>query len=248
MPEIKVVLYQGNSTPRSIALTTRTVYRTLFLSALLALALVISTAAAVKFYLLSHEKNAANAPPKASSQDDGLVGPKNTLEEQNKSLTDQVDQLRSRIANMNAARSSPREIDKKSPALALFSPVITDRAQSQNQVEMKAIKYSKKGARSPATLTFELHNANPASGTVEKGYIVVLARAENQLLAYPNVFTKSGPYLLDFEMGETFQVARFRMVNAEFDEDSRHFQILIFGRNGDLLINASYEVPGDAGR
>ena len=43
------------------------------------------------------------------------------------------------------------------------------------------------------------------------------------------------------EKGETFQVARFRMVNAQFDAPADTFQILIFTRKGELLINTMYE-------
>ncbi|MBI3543489.1 MAG: hypothetical protein HY075_09480 [Deltaproteobacteria bacterium] len=173
------------------------------------------------------------------------MGPSNSLESQNRALRDQVDLLGSRLQNALAAQKAPREIDKKNPALALFSPVVIDHTQDQNQVVISNIRTSRNKDKT-TNLTFELHNAHEGEST-EKGYIVVLARSELGLWSYPNAFNNTGPYLLDFEKGETFQVARFRMVNAQFDADAQSFQILIFTRNGQLLINQLFEMKNGSG-
>lgn len=216
----------------------------MFFAMLIAVLLILSTGAAVRFYLAARSNLSSNRPVNSPEQSESDNGPSNSLEAQNKYLRDQVDQLNARLQNALLAQKAPREIDKKNPALALFSPVVIDHTQDQNQVTIANIKLTRNKDKT-ANLTFELHNAHEGEST-EKGYIVVLARSESGLLAYPNSFNTTGPYLMDFEKGETFQVARFRMVNAQFDGDAQDFQILIFTRNGVLLINQMYSSGGPA--
>lgn len=239
MSDIKIVLYKENRAPRSIALSTQIIYRILFLAMFMGVLVILSLGMATRFYFLSREKTSQVAPAAASTSDD--VGPSNSIDEQNRWLRDQVEQLKSRLQTAQATQSAPKEIDKKNPALALFGPTVVDRTQDQNQIVIKNFRFSHTTGKSPATLTFELYNAHPGEST-EKGYIVVLARNDNGLDAYPHVFHKTGPYLLDFENGETFQVARFRLVNATFEADAKHFQVLIFTRKGEILINTLFEV------
>lgn len=238
MSDIRLVLYKDNRAPKSIALSTRMLYRSMLLTAFGAALLITSAGLAAKFYLLAKAKN-AQATSTANSSLDNEMGPSNSLEALNKGLHDEIEQLRSQLANAAATQAAPKEIDKRNPALALFSPIVVDRAQNQNQVRIVNIKSSV--ANKITTLTFELHNAHEGEST-EKGYIVVLGRGENVLHAYPNAFNRTGPFLLDFEKGETFQVARFRMVNAQFEGKANQFQILIFTRRGELLINTMHEV------
>ena len=239
MSDIRLVLYKDNRVPRSIALTTRMIYRTMFLSMLGGLMLILSLGTAVRFYLAARAKTSQTTSATRAQEDPDSL-PSNSIEAQNRALKDEIDQLRSRLQNAAAAQSAPREIDKKNPALALFSPIVVDHTQNQSQVTIANIK-SAKGKDKTSTLTFELHNAHEGEST-EKGYIIVLARGESGLFAYPNAFNSNSPYLIDFEKGETFQVARFRMVNAQFEGDAQHFQILIFTRNGQLLVNTMHEV------
>lgn len=239
MSDIKLVLYKENRAPRSIALSTRMIYRTLSLAIFLALLAVACVGLAARFYVLSRAKMSQPMAPTIANTDE--LGPSNSLEEQNHSLRDQIEQLKARLQNQAIVRSSAKDIDKTNPALALFSPNVTDKTHGQDQVVASNFKYTKGNGKTPSALTFQLNNAHPDE-SVEKGYIVVLARNENGLYAYPNVFDKTGTYLLDFEKGETFQVARFRLVNAQFGVDASNFQILIFTRKGELLINAHYEV------
>jgi hypothetical protein len=239
MSDLKLVLYKENRAPRSIALSSRMIYRTLFLAVFLGFLIVVSVGLAARFYLVSRAKSSQILMPISSQNTDDL-GPSNSLEDQVRSLRDQLDQANNKLSNAAATLAAPREIDKKNPALALFSPIVVDATPKQNQVVISNFRYAKSNGKSPATLTFDLHNAHPGE-SVEKGYIVVLARNENALQAYPNVFSRTAPYLLDFEKGETFQVARFRLVNAQFDTDAQNFQILIFTRKGELLINQLHE-------
>lgn len=240
MSDIKVVLYKEDRVPRSIALSTRMVYKTLFVTLLFGFFVLLSIGTAVRFYMLSRAKSSQSIAPTTMALESD-VGPTNTLEDQNRSLRDQIDELNNKLKNASAAISAPKEIDKRNAALALFAPIITDKTQNQDSVHIQNFRYSRGNAKSPSTLTFELHNTHSGEST-QKGYIVVLARSEHGLYAYPNVFNKAGSYLLDFEKGETFQVARFRLVNAQFESDAQNFQILIFTRSGELLINTLYEV------
>ncbi|MEW6057090.1 MAG: hypothetical protein AB1540_10790 [Bdellovibrionota bacterium] len=240
MSEIKVLLYKENNTPRSIALSTGMIYRTLIAACIFGILILLSVALAAKYYVLNRAKMSHSLATEVTSSD-REIGPSNSTEDQVRTLRDQVDQLNAQLINANATKAAPRELDKKNPALALFTPIITDHAQKQEQVTIGNFRYSKTNGKSPATLTFELHNAHPGE-TTEKGYIVVLARTDNALHAYPNAFSTTAPYLLDFEKGETFQVARFRLVNAQFNVDAQRFQVLIFTRKGELLINMLHEV------
>jgi len=239
MSDIKVVLYKGNRAPRSLALSTGMLYRTLFAALLFGLLVVLSLALATRFYVLSREKLAQRSAPITQTADSEL-GPSNSPEEQNKALRDQIDALNHRLQNAAKLSGTALGLDKNNAALALFSPVVVDKTRSQEQVEVKNFRYFTGNGKAQTSLTFELHNATPGA-SVEKGYIVVLGRGETGLLGYPNVFQKRGPFLLDFEHGETFQVARFRLVNAQFDGQAQSFQILIFTRSGELLINTMYE-------
>lgn len=240
MSDIRLVLYKNNRAPRSIALSTRMIYRTMALAMLGAFLLVVSTGAAIHLFLAARAKTSQATSASSATADENDIGPSNSADAQNKSLRDEIELLRVRLQNTAAAQAALKEIDKKNPALALFSPLVTDRTQSQDQVRIANFSYSKNRDKT-STLTFELHNAHEGEST-EKGYLVVLARGTSGLFAYPNTFAPTGPYLLDFERGETFQVARFRMVNAQFEAEAQHFQVLIFTRKGELLINTMHEV------
>lgn len=238
MSDIKVVLYKEDRTPRSIAVSSRMVYRTLLAIVLFALLFIALSGAAARFYWLSKAKV---SPGHVSDAQPAPAEPSGSLGEQNATLRDEVELLKSKIQNAAAIANAPREIDKANPALALFAPIVVDKTKNEDAVKVANFRYSKGADKKPSTLTFELHNGHPGEAAA-KGYIVVLARSATSLQAYPSVFAASGPYLLDFEKGETFQVARFREVSATFDEDALQFQVLIFSRNGELLINTSYEV------
>jgi uncharacterized small protein (DUF1192 family) len=174
-------------------------------------------------------------------------GPINNAEELIKKLKDDIDRLNAQLKNAQAERDSARDLDTQHPVLGLFSPTVTDNTKTAPQILTKNFTYNKGNTREPTSLSFELHNSEPGQ-SVQKGYIVVLARTKNALYSYPNVFNQKGPFILDFEKGESFQVSRFRVVNAQFDQIDQvkdpvsQFQILIFRRNGELLLNLSSEV------
>ncbi|HRK03127.1 MAG TPA: hypothetical protein PLH57_10730 [Oligoflexia bacterium] len=239
MSDLRLVIYKDQHSPRSISLSTRTLYRTLVLGSFASLFFIGATILLIKLYLRGPTKISV---PSHDDQSDSIIGPTNSPEELIRALRDEIELSKSRLQNAQALQNAPKELDSKNPALGLFSPIVTDKTQSGPFVKIANFKYSPGDGKSPLTLTFELHNAGSAE-IVQKGYIVVLARNDSSLLGYPNIFRNSGPYLIDFEKGETFQVARFRLVNAQFSaERAKNFQILIFSRSGELLINTMHEV------
>jgi hypothetical protein len=200
---------------------------------------------ATRWHLIRQAPLAAT-PAGQSSTNADTYGPFNSAEEQSKALQDEVDRLQARLKNMQAEKDAPKELDTRSPVLALFPPTVSDQTKSQQLVVAKNFAFAAGNGKEPMTLSFELHNSEPGT-SVQKGYIVVLARTKTAMKAYPNVLNPKGPYLVDFERGESFQVSRFRMVNAQFDTyDPRdpvsNFQILIFKRTGELLLNLTTEV------
>ena len=244
-PELKVVLYKDNSYPRSFALSFRQLSKWAVLASGTIFLLVAMSGLLVRHYFFSNARDSSlSLAPRAELAD--LIGPFNSTEEQIKSLKDQVDLLQSRVKNLTALQEAPKDLDVKNPVLSLFSPNIVDYTKGQDQITAKNFSFSPGNHREPATLSFELHNNHPDK-SVQKGYIVVLAKGRSALRAYPQVFNSKGPFLIDFEKGESFQVARFRMVNAQFDlsdlrEPISSYQILIFKRTGELLLNLLTEV------
>jgi hypothetical protein len=241
MSDLKVILYKENSAPRSLNLNTRSVYRMVaFISLLIAL-LIGLVALSIRLYL-----NRGIQPEKASL---GTLAEMSEMiksgspEDQIRSLKDEIDILQNKIKNQATLAEKTKEIDKTNPALALFAPLVVDKTKNQELVQVKNINYIPANSKGQTTVTFELHNPHPDEGT-SKGYIVVLARADKNMYSYPNVFNTNGPYLLDFEKGETFAIARFRAVNAQFEIPNvpESFQVLIFTRTGELLVNDLHEI------
>ena len=218
---------------------------------------MLSAATLVFLFLIGYaiysyqHRNSANfaAQTQESSVTESTGDTPGSLADQNKTLQDQVDELSNKLKNQAAIAASTKEIDKKNPALALFAPIVTDKTKAQEQIVIKNITYTPAGSNSSNTvLSFELHNPKPDEGS-QKGYIVVVARTEKGLFAYPSVFQSSGHYLLDFEKGETFNIARFRMAHATFDLPTSpdSFQIFLFSRAGELLINELHELKKTGG-
>lgn len=244
MSDLKVVLYKENSQPRSLELSTKTVYKTLTFISLLSVALIASVILGLRAHF---SKGKAISTQTANIEiGDGSAG--NSPEDQIRTLKDQVEQMNQKLKNQALVAGSNKEIDKTNPALALFAPIIKDETKS-SKVDAKNFKFSPASAKNPATLSFELHNTDPESGS-QKGYIIVLARSENTIDSYPDTMLTNSPYLIDFEKGETFNIARFRMANAQFNHLSntnpKSLQVFIFNREGGLWINKNVDI-GSAG-
>lgn len=245
--DLRIVFYRGNSYPRALAVDPGKVIRVFVALALSSLVLLGALGLLIR-WTVRHQVTHGQGMTATSQESVDQYGPFNSAEEQGKKLKDDVERLEARIRTLTAEKEAPKEIDSRNPVLALFSPVITDQTKSQQLVVAKNFSFSPGAGKEPMTLSFELHNSEPGS-SVQKGYIVVLARGRNTLKAYPDVFNPKGAYLLDFERGESFQVSRFRVVNAQFDaadtkDPVTHFQIMIFKRTGELLLNLLSEVKG----
>lgn len=230
MPDLKLVVYKTNQAPRTFRFTSWMIYRTFILISVCTLITIICLALATRFYLKSRSQ--------ALPVQEATLTP---------DLKDQIETLEARLKNQADIQKMPKEMDSKNPTLALFAPIISDQTLKQQKVALKNFKISQN--QKTISLTFELHNQQEPSGA-QKGYIVVLAKGSDELKAYPKIFNIAGPYLLDFEKGETFNVQRFRSVNASFTIDSnvviKNFQVLIFERNGDLLINQEFTEENNA--
>lgn len=243
---LKVVLYRGNAYPRSISLNTKFLTRLGIASASICILSIIAWIALIHFSIRGKSAPSNSSQDIHKSDNAEQFGPFNSADEHIRSLKDQIDQLEAKLKNQTTQAEESKSATVKHPVLALFSPVVTDHTKDQDQVTAKNFSFSGGSHKEPATLTFELHNNHPDT-SVQKGYIVVLAKSSNGLKAYPDVLNSKGAYLIDFEKGESFQVARFRMVNAQFDfsdakEPKRSFQVLIFKRTGELLLNLLTEV------
>ncbi len=237
---IQVILQRGNSYPRTLKLSKQSIDR--FLMAVLFASIIGVAALGVSLRLgyLWYSGVKPAVAEKTNSIETDVDSMKPT---DNQALQEQVGILTARIKNLTAQQDAKFELETKGAVFSLFSPNVIDKTKDQDQISAKNFAF--KAGRVPS-LSFELHNNHPDQ-SVQKGYIVVLARNRGQILSYPDIMNIKGPYLLDFEHGESFQVARFRMVNAQFEglEDSEpqfHFQVLIFTRAGELLLNLLSEV------
>ncbi len=244
MKDLKIVLYKENNTPRTISFSSGLFKKVLFLTSVLSFVLIISLATTLHFYLRT--KNAKFAQFNTNSQteltDDTPIG--NTPEDQIKSLKDQVEQLNQRIKNQTQVNAAPKEIDKTNPALSFFTPNVLDKTKSEEKIHPANFKFTEGASGKPHLFSFELHNPNPDDGS-QKGYILALARSHNAVYSYPEkAFSPNAPYLIEFEKGETFSIARFRMVNTQFSMPftPETIQVLIFTRSGELLFNHMVEV------
>lgn len=248
MNDLKIVLYKENNSPRIISVNSNIFKKTLFLVSTLSFVLVLALIAS--FYFYSKSKNVKFAQftndQSAEVADDIPIG--NTPEEQIKVLKDQVDLLNQKIKNQSAVISAPKELEKNSPVLGLFTPNIIDKTNADEKVHPENFKFTEGATGKPHTFSFELHNPNPDEGS-QKGFILTLARSSNAVYAYPeNSFNPSAPYLVEFDKGETFSIARFRMVNTQFSMPyvPNSIQVLIFTRSGELLFNHLVEVHKNA--
>lgn len=240
MPDIQLILYKDNHAPRTLRFKLRSVYRMLLIASCCLTLLLFFSFLSMKYFLQRRLPSIGDqtftAEPSSSE-----LGPDNGLEQQNQFLKDQIDQLHAKLKNALDLQKSIKEFNATSPALGLFPPHILDQTKGQERVRIQNFRILPQHGSGGVILNFELHHANPDSSS-EKGYIVVLGKADKELFSYPPVFNHQGAYLVDFEKGETFQVARFRYVNAQFEKPVQSFQVFIFSRAGELLINMPYEV------
>jgi hypothetical protein len=154
--------------------------------------------------------------------------------------------LRSDLAKLNSQLDQRKDLSPQgqSPLISIFSPRTTIVPESGSQMRVRNARPGRDLAAQQWTLDFELHNVDPQQSQ-ERGYILVLAKANDILLAHPsNSFQANQNILLDFTKGETFAVSRFRQARATFPalgQRKPSFQILLFGTDGKILVNQHVE-------
>jgi hypothetical protein len=160
-------------------------------------------------------------------------------------LQKEVEGLRKDIAGLGAKLEGRKDLPAGlSPGLLqFFGPNST--VASESFMQVKNPKVGKDGSKQ-ITVDFELHNTEPNQRQV-RGYIVVIAKSADTLVAYPaGVFAPAQNILLDYTKGETFAVSRFRQGHATFpaaplDGKKVSYQVLLFGTDGKVLTNLAVE-------
>jgi hypothetical protein len=237
MKDLKIVLYKENNSPKTISLSSKTILKLASSVGIFFLVLFFTSIVSIRYYLKI--KNSNFSLPQTSSQEEMDSLDRNDP----KVLKDKIEQLTQQLENQKKQEQLSKNFITDSPVLALFSPIVRDETHIP-KVEIKNFKFSSPSQSDSITLSFELHNNDPDSGS-QKGYIIVIAKSPNAIEIYPNAINIKDKFLIDFEKGETFNIARFRMVNAQFESIDKNqikaFQIFIFNREGKLWINKLVE-------
>lgn len=149
--------------------------------------------------------------------------------------------LRDDIAKLNQRLESRKDIETGNSSMIQFmAPTSTLINLADQTMKVENIKVSRDDAKAEYVVDFELHNIDPKQRQA-RGYIVVLAKNQNALTAYPqNVFSPNQNILLSYTKGETFAVSRFRQARANIPmiqntKGKVDFQILLFGTDGKVL-------------
>lgn len=243
MKDIKLLLFKDYYAPRTFSIGSSQIKQMGYVGALLIMWALLGSFLAGKFYLKSRFANNPSDAPIIQSQDMSQFDQEAANPDSVVTLKDKVTALEAQLKSLREPTTTPKALDTR-PLFSLFGSQVTDNTTELTGVPAKvAIQNFKLSTTNNKTLlTFELHNRTPGE-SVEKGYLAVLAKTENGIYSYPDIINSTGNVLFNFERGETFQVARFRMVNAQFATTAKHFQILIFNRTGGLLINQNFSEP-----
>ncbi|MGE3262518.1 MAG: hypothetical protein AB7K68_12125 [Bacteriovoracia bacterium] len=164
-------------------------------------------------------------------------------------LKKEVDGLHQDIARLNSQIDSRKELPKKvndASVLQLFGPRSVVMTEAETNIRVKNAKFIRDPGAKDVTLSFELHNIDPAQKQ-ERGYIVAIAKTSDMLLVYPpTAFNPNQNIVLDFTKGETFGISRFRAATATFSAAALankqvRFQILLFSTDGRIIANQHVE-------
>ncbi len=129
--------------------------------------------------------------------------------------------------------------------LSLFKPI-------QNQKDLtRPARIGLSGFNVTATKDIlHLHfNIIPTQISEDKisGHIVVLMKANNTIMAYPEAALGGGDFQINYSAGETFSTQRFRPVDATLKRPSANgnysFTIFIFSKEGDLIHYQAVTMP-----
>lgn len=129
--------------------------------------------------------------------------------------------------------------------LSLFKPI-------QNQKDLtRPARIGLSGFNVTATKDIlHLHfNIIPTQISEDKisGHIVVLMKANNAIMAYPEAAFGGGDFQINYSAGETFSTQRFRPVDATLKRPAANgnysFTIFIFSKEGDLIHYQAVTMP-----
>lgn len=274
--DLTIVILRGNGSPRSFRLPLPQLHRALtivsFSFAFMLLAVLVlgglslvrggrSSAPEATAPLSAPAPSAATEtvagkPAEAETEKSGSSGLWQKLSGSSGSATadpelqKEVQGLRDEIARLSATADGRKEIPASGtqPLLQFFGPRSVLVPESESTMRIRNPKRVAEAVGGQMALDFELHNVDPQQRQ-RQGYIVVLAKTPESLLAYPpGVLAPNQNIVLDFTRGETFAVSRFRQARATFPsaplEGKRaSFQVLLFGADGKVLANLHVEDP-----
>lgn len=266
--DLTVVFLRGNGSPRSFRLPLRTLHRGLtalgFSFAFLLLACLVllglslirpgsdTGTRTVETVVVTSpaptpavpDQSATPAPPATGGLWSQLRGSAGGVPASDPELQKEVAGLRADNARLNSQLDNRQALPTTGaqPLLQFFGPRSSLVPESESMMRIRNAKLGQGAGAGQLALDFELHNVHPQQQQ-EKGYIVVLAKTADSLIAYPpSLFAPKQNIFLDFTRGETFAVSRFRQARATFpaaglEGKKPSFQVILFGTDGKVLAN-----------
>lgn len=245
-PEIELIVYDQNTSPRYLRLSRRTLKLVLIL--LPSITLIALFLATLSLWNLSPSKVLSTIS--TSSKMTSLQHEISKLEDENSKLQDEIENYKvqaSSAQNESNKEEGPFPENKSGSSipqavvhyqglgqLALFRPVSGQKdATNGSIIKIEGVKVI--NTRETTNLQFNIINT---TGDVKfQGHIIVLMKQVPGLFVYPE--HALGPdFKVNFSSGEPFATQRFRPVDAPFPRIrkpmSSQFSIYIFSKNGDL--------------
>lgn len=228
--DLTLIVYNTPKPPRYLKINKKLLKLLLFLVPLLLIVALL--------FSLSTSLYMKNKLESARSQEPAIIS---SLRSDKAELATQVTSLKK--VNQELTRKISAGVDTApASALALFATPIgyqdlTEREMSKLESMSANFKEDKVEFR------FDLLN-NLDNDEKLAGYITIVQYAGNQLEVYPAEDLSIENNKLDFSMGESFVVSRFRPVIAEFNKPEAltvWYKVFIFDRSGNLM---NYKVAG----
>ncbi len=147
---------------------------------------------------------------------------------------------------LNGQKAQTSTLPKPEDLLDYFKrPQLAKSLISQNIAQIQRVHFKVESDK--AVLKFNLANGDTMAKL--RGYIFVTQFSSNSVKFYPHIELTENNFTIDYHLGESFTVSRFRPTEAIFDlpEQDRQifYKIIVFTREGDLLIE-EYHGPFSA--
>jgi hypothetical protein len=235
---LTLVFFKGGLAARTLQVPLGWIHRLGLWLVLGALILVSSIAVSGRLYYL-HKKSPATEVPI-------LKQTISSLEQNLKATQAELDALKN--PPMTVASSVPagalQEAGTTHPLdITLFKKQATTAPVTDQNIQIQNLK-TQKSAKN-VVLNFSIQYTKTDGGN-QQGRIIVLAYGQDIFLTYPDtVLQRPGaPQLLDWNLGESFSVSRFREVTTTFPQIKaiKELQILLFDSRGRLLIEQKVPV------